>query len=245
MITGTELSAHQQRIGALWVGRGEVFSPSDRRLLISLAEVGASALRRAQWNERLEQANTALREAYDATISGWARALDLRDRETEDHSRRVAALTVALAREIGVPASEIEHLRRGALLHDIGKMGVPDAILNKTGPLTDEERAVIQRHPTDACRILEPIAYLRPAMDIPRAHHERWDGSGYPAGLCGEEIPLAARIFAVVDVWDALTNDRPYREAWPAERALGYIQEHAGTLFDPQVVRTFVEMHGG
>ncbi|NNJ08821.1 PAS domain S-box protein [Chloroflexales bacterium ZM16-3] len=244
MITSIVLSVHQQHIGVLWVGRGEAFSPSDRRLLTSLAEVGASALRRAQWSERLEQANIALREAYDATIAGWARALDLRDRETEDHSRRVAELTVALARQIGVPAPEIEHLRRGALLHDIGKMGVPDAILNKTGPLTDEERAVIQRHPTDAYHILAPIAYLSPALDIPLAHHERWDGSGYPAGLRGEDIPFAARIFAVVDVWDALTNDRPYREAWDTERALGYLQEHAGKLFDPQVVHAFTTLVG-
>ncbi len=241
-IAGVMLAVHQQRIGALWVGRREAFSPAHRRLLASLAEVGASALRRAQWNERLEQANTALREAYDATIAGWARALDLRDHETEDHSRRVANLTVALARHLGVPEEQVEHMKRGALLHDIGKMGVPDAILNKAGPLTDEERAVIQRHPSDAYHILAPITYLGPALDIPLAHHERWDGSGYPAGLRGEAIPFAARIFAVVDVWDALTNDRPYREAWETERALSYLQTHAGELFDPQVVLAFVQM---
>jgi PAS domain S-box-containing protein/putative nucleotidyltransferase with HDIG domain len=241
-ITGMVLYAHHQRIGTLWVGREEPFSPGDRLLLVALAEVGASAMRRAQWNERLEQANIALREAYNATIAGWARALDLRDRETEDHSRRVSNLTVALARWMGVPEPEIEHLRRGALLHDIGKMGVPDAILNKAGALTDDERAVMQRHPVDAYHILEPISYLQPALDIPRAHHERWDGSGYPAGLRGEAIPFAARIFAVADVWDAVTNDRPYRAAWDTSMALDYLQLHAGTLFDPQVVQAFVEL---
>jgi PAS domain S-box-containing protein/putative nucleotidyltransferase with HDIG domain len=241
-VVGVALYAHHQHIGALWVGREKPFSAGERRLFEALAEVGASATRRAQWNERLERANTALREAYEATIAGWARALDLRDRETEDHSLRVADLTVALARRMGVAEPDIEHLRRGALLHDIGKMGVPDAILNKAGPLTDEERAIMQRHPVDAYRIIEPIMYLRPALDIPRAHHERWDGSGYPAGLRGEAIPLGARIFAVVDVWDALTNDRPYRSAWDAATALDYLQRHAGSLFDPQVVRAFVEM---
>lgn len=241
-ILGLPLFAHQQRVGALWVGRAAPFDPSDRCHLAALAEVGASALRRSQWNERLERANVALREAYDATIAGWARALDLRDRETEDHSRRVADLTVRLARRLGVDEAEVVHLRRGALLHDIGKMGVPDAILNKAGPLTDEEWAVMREHPADAYRILEPIAYLRPSLDIPLAHHERWDGSGYPAGLRGEAIPFAARIFAVVDVWDALTNNRPYRAAWDAPRALAYLQEHAGGLFDPRVVAAFIAM---
>ena len=153
--------------------------------------------------------------AYDATIEGWSRALDLRDRETEGHTERVVDLTLRLARAMGMADTELVHIRRGALLHDIGKMGVPDSILLKPGALTDEEWVTMHRHPLLAYNLLNAISYLRPAIDIPYCHHEKWDGSGYPRGLRGEQIPLPARLFAIVDVWDALRSDRPYRKAWP------------------------------
>jgi PAS domain S-box-containing protein/putative nucleotidyltransferase with HDIG domain len=193
----------------------------------------------------LERAAVDVTLAYDATIEGWARALDLRDHETEGHSRRVTELSVSLARHMGVDEADMAHIRRGALLHDIGKLGVPDAILVKPGELTDEERKVMQRHPRLGYELLSPIGFLRPAIDIPYCHHEGWDGSGYPRGLRGEEIPLSARIFAAADVFDALTSDRPYRSAWAPARALQYLAERAGTQFDPRVVKAFLELHGG
>jgi putative two-component system response regulator len=187
----------------------------------------------------LRQAQDELEAAYDATLEGWARALELRDHETEGHSRRVAALSVRLAAAHGLPAREITHIRRGALLHDIGKMAVPDGILLKPGALTGDEWALMKLHPQLAHTMLAPIAFLGPALDIPYCHHERWDGAGYPRGLAGEQIPLAARIFAVADVWDALTSDRPYRRAMPLEAALAVIRDGAGTQFDPRVVALF------
>ncbi|MCR4433167.1 MAG: GAF domain-containing protein [Caldiserica bacterium] len=190
----------------------------------------------------LERANVSLLQAYDATIEGWSRALDLRDKETEGHTQRVTELTLRLAREMGISDEELIHLRRGALLHDIGKMGIPDHILLKPGPLTEEEWEIMRKHPQYAYEMLSPIEYLRPALDIPYCHHEKWDGTGYPRGLKGEQIPLAARIFAVVDVWDALTSDRPYRGAWPKEKALEYIREQSGKHFDPKVVELFLEI---
>jgi len=180
--------------------------------------------------------------AYDTTIEGWAQALELRDQETEGHARRVADLTVRLARALDVPAEQLVHIRRGAILHDIGKMGIPDQILLKPGPLTMEEREIMKKHPIYARELLLPIKYLHPAIDIPYSHHERWDGTGYPQGLKGEQIPLAARIFAVIDVWDALISDRPYRSAWPEEKALNYIREQAGHHFDPRVVEKFLDL---
>jgi putative nucleotidyltransferase with HDIG domain len=180
--------------------------------------------------------------AYDTTIEGWSRVLDLRDKETEGHSRRVTELTLGLARAMGMSEDELVHVRRGALLHDIGKMGVPDAILLKPGPLDDEEWAIMCRHPVYAYQMLLPIAYLQEALDIPYCHHEKWDGSGYPRGLMGEQIPLAARIFAVVDVWDAMRSDRPYRTGWSAAETREHIRALAGTHFDPEVVRIFLEL---
>ena len=184
----------------------------------------------------LEQARNDLLNAYEATLSGWARTLELRDHETQGHSERVAQLTVAVARTLGVAEDAIVHIRRGALLHDIGKLGIPDSILFKPGALTVEEWAIMRKHPQHAYSLLADIDYLRPALDIPYCHHEKWDGSGYPRGLKGEEIPLAARIFAVVDVWDALTSERPYRKEWTREATLEYIQNWSGTHFDPMVV---------
>lgn len=210
--------------------------------LNALAGQAAIALDNVELFERLQRSNIELSLAYNETIEGWSAALDLRDRETEGHTQRVTEMTLRLAASIGVQETTLLHIRRGALLHDIGKMGVPDHILLKAGPLTEEEQAVMHKHPAYAYEMLSKIAYLKPALDIPYCHHERWDGSGYPRGLKGEQIPLAARIFAVVDVWDALTSDRPYRKAWSRKKALAYIRKSAGSLFDPQVVEAFVKI---
>jgi putative nucleotidyltransferase with HDIG domain len=179
---------------------------------------------------------------YDVTLEGLSRALDLRDKETEGHSQRVTTLAVRLADAMGVPKKELAYIRWGALLHDIGKMGIPDAILLKPARLTEEEWAIMRRHPVYAYELLSPIPYLRLLLDIPYCHHEKWDGTGYPRGLKGEAIPLTARIFAVADVWDALRSDRPYRPAWPAQKAREYIREQSGTHFDPQVVEAFLRL---
>ena len=191
----------------------------------------------------LQWANQQLTHSYDAAIEGWSRALDLRDKETEGHSERVTEMTMQLAQAMGIPGSEWVNLRRGALLHDIGKMGVPDTILLKPGPLTDEEWTVMRRHPEYAYELLYPMTFLHPALDIPIAHHEKWDGGGYPHGLKGEQIPLSARIFAVADVWDALRSDRPYRKGWPIEKVREHIRSLAGTHFDPQVVEIFLRLN--
>ena len=188
------------------------------------------------------QVNHQLRVAYDATLEGWTGFLDLRDKETEGHTRRVTELTIRLARAVGLADDAIEHIGRGALLHDVGKMGVPDRILLKPGPLTDEEWIIMRQHPVYAYELLAPIGFLQPALDIPYLHHERWDGGGYPCGLRGDEIPLAARLFAVVDVWDALCSDRPYRLRWPTEQALEHIRMGSGTHFDPDVVAHFMNL---
>ena len=168
--------------------------------------------------------------------------MDLRDRETEGHTLRVTDLTLKLASVMGISQTDQVHIRRGALLHDIGKLGVPDQILFKQGPLTEEEWGIMRRHPTYAFDMILPITYLRPALDIPYSHHEKWDGSGYPRGLSGEQIPLAARLFAVIDVWDALRSNRPYREGWSYEATRQYIIEQSGKHFDPQVVEAFIRL---
>ena len=190
--------------------------------------------------DRIVVLNYELSQAYDGTIEGWSRALDLRDHETEGHSQRVTEMTVTLAELFGMSPEELVHVRRGALLHDIGKMGVPDAILLKPGPLTEEEWVVMRRHPTYAQEMLSEVAFVRPALEIPFCHHEKWDGTGYPSGLAGEDIPLAARLFAIVDVWDALRSDRPYRRAWSIGRTRKHIASLTGTHFDPRVVEVFL-----
>ncbi|MGB9800089.1 MAG: PAS domain S-box protein [Thermanaerothrix sp.] len=210
--------------------------------LVMLAQQGAIAVENVHILRELHAVNRQLRQAYDQTLESLIGLLELRDDETEGHSRRVAEFTLRIAREMGMSEEQLVHIRRGALLHDIGKVGVPDAILLKKGPLTAEEWAVMQRHPVMAFDILSKIPFLRPALDIPYCHHERWDGSGYPRGLKGEQIPLAARIFAVVDVWDALLSQRPYRPPWPRERVRDYIREQAGKLFDPHVVEIFLRL---
>lgn len=212
--------------------------------LEALAGQAAIAIESTTLFEDLQKTNEELSQAYDSTIEGWSHALDLRDKETEGHTLRVTELTLELARAFGISDAELVHIRRGALLHDIGKMGVPDRILLKKDKLTDEEWDVMRKHPGFAHEMLLPIGYLRPALDIPYCHHEKWDGTGYPRGLKGTEIPLTARIFAVADVWDALTSDRPYRAAWSREDALAYIKENAGTHFDPQVVKAFADLIG-
>jgi putative two-component system response regulator len=189
-----------------------------------------------------EETHAQLLAAYEATIDGWSQALDLRDRETEGHSQRVAQLTVKLAIMADVPQNEIVHIRRGALLHDIGKLAIPDSILLKPDALNEEEWTWMKKHPEYARQMISSIQYLQPALDIPYCHHEKWDGTGYPRGLTGEAIPFAARLFAIVDVWDALTSDRPYRPAWTQQKALEHIQNESGKHFEPLVVDLFRKM---
>jgi putative nucleotidyltransferase with HDIG domain len=208
----------------------------------AMAGQAAIAIDNSQLFENLQRSNQELSLAYDTTLEGWGKALELRDKETQGHTLRVTDLTLRLARRLGIPEADLVHIRRGVLLHDIGKMGVPDQILKKTGPLTDQEWTEMRMHPQHAYDLLLPISYLRPALDIPYCHHERWDGAGYPRGIKGEDIPIAARIFAVVDVWDALLNDRPYRRAWPRDQVLTYMRGEVGTRFDQRVAMEFLKM---
>ena len=201
----------------------------------------AVALDNARLFTDLQQSNIDLINAYDSTLEGWSRAMDLRDRETEGHTLRVTTLTEKLASLMGIPNDRLIHIRRGALLHDIGKIAVPDSILLKPGPLTKEETTTMRMHPVYAREFLTPIEYLRPALDIPAYHHEKWNGEGYPEHLAGKSIPLAARIFSIIDVWDALTSDRPYRKAWSKDAALEYIREQSGQYFDPEIVKVFLK----
>jgi PAS domain S-box-containing protein len=209
--------------------------------LVDLAGQAAIGIDNDSLFNGLQRSHAEMVRAYEATLEGWAKALELRDGDTKGHSERVVDLTLSTARALGVAEEELVHFRRGALLHDIGKICVPDHILLKPGPLSREEWAIMRRHPVYAREWLSPISYLEPALDIPYCHHEKWDGSGYPQGLKGEAIPLAARIFAVVDVWEALTSDRPYRAAWPREQVLIHLQEQAGKHFDSRVVEAFLE----
>jgi putative nucleotidyltransferase with HDIG domain len=186
-----------------------------------------------------------LQNSYEMTLYGWAKALEYRDKETEGHSKRVVHLSQKLARALNCPEEEIQNIRRGAILHDIGKMGIPDAILLKPGALDANEWDIMHQHTKFAREMLEGISFLKPAMDVIYSHHERWDGAGYPEGLKGEDIPLAARIFAVVDNWDALSSDRPYRKAWPEEKVIDYIRQNAGKMFDPGIVDVFLKMDKG
>jgi putative nucleotidyltransferase with HDIG domain len=220
--------------------------PDDEWLnfLETLAGQAAIAIENTSLFEDLQRTNKELLDAYDATIEGWSHALDLRDKETEGHTQRVTQLTVQLAHTFGFTGEDLACIRWGALLHDIGKMGVPDRILLKEGPLTDEEWVIMKQHPVYAHEMLRTIQYLRPALDIPYCHHEKWDGTGYPRRLKGKEIPLAARIFSVIDVWDALTSDRPYRPAWSRDKALTHIRDGAGQHFDSRIVDAFMELIG-
>ncbi|MFZ6019096.1 MAG: HD domain-containing phosphohydrolase, partial [Chloroflexota bacterium] len=207
-----------------------------------LAGQAAIAIEDIQLLTDLQHHINELQIAYDTTLQGWAKALEIRDAETQNHSQRVTHITLELAKKLGVEENQLPDIRRGTLLHDIGKMGIPDAILNKAGPLTPEEWEIMRRHPQMAYDVLSGIPFLKPALEIPYCHHEKWDGSGYPRGLKGEEIPLAARIFAVVDVWDALLSDRPYRPAWKKREVISYLREQAGKHFDPKIVEAFLEL---
>jgi len=231
-------------IGALTVYADEPqgFDEEDEGLLEEIGQDVSFALDSINAEAKRERAEADLAQAYDTTLEGWAKALELRDKETEGHSRRVTETTLAVARAMGFNEQELIPIRRGSILHDIGKMGIPDDILRKNGDLTEEERIIVNRHPITALDLLKPIAYLQDALDIPYCHHEKWDGTGYPRGLRGEQIPLSARIFAVVDVWDALSSDRPYRNAWPRERIGRYLLNESGYHFDPNVVTLFLAL---
>lgn len=242
---GLPLLADDQKLGAVLIAFNQPhrFTPNEIARAERASGLIALIVTKAKLFDELQDAHTKLAEAYNATLEGWARALELKDEATEGHTRRVTALTLKLARAAGLSAEELEHVRRGALLHDIGKVGVPDAILLKPGPLTEVEWVFMRRHAEYAYEMLAPIPFLAPALDIPYCHHEKWDGSGYPRGLVGKEIPLAARLFTVIDVWDALTSDRPYRPAWTQDQALAYITENSGRYFDPWAVKLFLQLN--
>ena len=192
--------------------------------------------------ERAKESEAELRENYNLTLEAWAKVLEFRDEDTEGHSRRLVELSTHLARAIGMSEEEIIYLRRGALLHDIGKMAIPDSILLKPGPFDDDERKIMEQHPVYAKQMLSQVSFLQPSIGVVYSHHERWDGKGYPDGLKGEEIPLSARLFTVVDQWDALTSDRPYRKAWPREKVFAYLQENVGKIYDPKIVDVFLSI---
>jgi PAS domain S-box-containing protein len=238
------LIAKGQLKGVLEIFRRKPLQPDPEweEFLESLASQAAIAIDNAELFRDLQRSNEELMQAYEFTLEGWAKALELRDRETEGHCQRVTEMTLRLGRMMGMSEEELVDLRRGALLHDIGKMGIPDSILLKRGPLSEAEWEIMRQHPTYAYQMLSATSYLRRALDIPYCHHEKWDGSGYPRGLKGEEIPLAARIFAVVDAWDALNTNRPYRQARSKEAALEEIRTQAGKHFDPKVVETFIRL---
>jgi PAS domain S-box-containing protein/putative nucleotidyltransferase with HDIG domain len=240
---GTPTEVRFRRADGEWIylevlGTNLLDHPGIRGIVLTSRDI----TQRKRSELALQQAHANLTAAYDDTILGWSRAMDLRDKETEGHTLRVTEVTIELARALGIPDDQIPHIRHGALLHDIGKMGVPDDILQKPAILTPEEWEVMRKHPEYAYKMLVDIEYLRPALKIPYCHHEHWDGTGYPRHLKGTEIPIEARLFAVVDVWDALSFDRPYRKAWPQEQVLAYLQENSGSHFDPHIVTVFLEL---
>jgi len=238
---GVPLVTKGQVKGVLEVFHRMMLDPGQgwMSFLETLAGQAAIAIDGAELVDNLERSNTELRLAYNTTLEGWAKALELRDFETQGHSNRVTELTIQVARAIGISEGDLVHVQRGALLHDIGKMAVPDQILLKEGPLDDKEWEIMRQHPIYAYEMLSSIEFLRPALDIPYFHHEKWDGSGYPQGIKGEAIPLAARVFAIIDVWDALSSKRPYRPARPRDEVLDYIRSQIGKHFDPHVAEVF------
>jgi PAS domain S-box-containing protein len=254
------LTADHHTIGVLEVVQTSRTPPAADWLgfLDAMAHQASNAISRWELQQSLHSSNEELAAAYaslgiktgelavayEATLAGWSKALELRDRETQGHTQRVTDLAMQMASRMGMSEQELLQVHRGALLHDIGKMGIPDSILQKPGPLTDEEWQVMRKHPVYARQMLQPIPYLDPAVEIPACHHEWWNGMGYPQGLRGDEIPLAARIFALADVWDALRSDRPYRPAWPPEKAAAYIRAGCGVQFDPQLVEEFLKLVG-
>ncbi len=239
---GVPLVAKGRVRGVLEVFHRSPLNPDSDWLefLETLAGEAAIAVENAVLLKELQRTNFELTLAYNTTIEGWSRALDLRDRDTEGHTQRVTDYAVKLARRLGFTDMELVHVRRGAILHDIGKMAIPDSILLKPGPLTADEWDIIRQHPRYAYELLSPIPYLGPALDIPHYHHERWDGTGYPHKLKENQIPLTARLFSVVDVYDALTSHRPYRPAWKPDEAAAYVSSQMGRHFDPQIAREFL-----
>lgn len=237
------LVAKGQIKGVLEIFHREELKPDPEwyDFLEALAVQAAIAIDNSTLFNDLQRSNAELILAYDTTIEGWARALELRDEETEGHTQRVTEMTLRMARNFGIKEEELVHIRRGALLHDIGKMAISDSILMKHGPLTSQELEIMKQHPVHAFEMLSPISYLRPALDIPYCHHERWDGSGYPRGLKGLQIPLAARIFSVADTWDALHYERRYHKPWSTEKVREQIISLSGIHFDPDVVRVFLK----
>ncbi|MBA4374792.1 MAG: hypothetical protein C0401_01275 [Anaerolinea sp.] len=241
-IAGVPLITKGETIGSLLIGSARVLTDNELRLLKTIGDLAASAIHRSDLYEQTSLQAQELKQAYDATLEGWAHALELRDKETQGHSIRIANMTLKLAKRMGYKDEDLENVRRGALLHDIGKMGVPDTILLKPGSLSEDEWTIMQKHPAYAYDMLSELQYFKEALDIPYCHHEWWDGTGYPRGLKGTEIPLVARIFAIVDAWDALVSDRPYRKAWVKRTALKHIIDQAGTHFDVEVVNNFVQI---
>lgn len=241
----TPLKVKNVLIGVIYVDNralSGIFHNDDFELISSFSNQAAVAIENARLFDGLQASNEELQLAYQATLEGWVRALDLRDKETEGHTQRVTNLTMKLAEAMGIKGDDLIHIRRGALLHDIGKMAIPDGILLKPASLTPEERALIQKHPVYAFEMLSPIKFLQPALDIPYCHHEKWDGTGYPRGLKAEQIPLAARIFAIADVWDALVSDRPYRKGLDPKEVKEKITADSGSHFDPTCVKAFLKL---
>ena len=243
---GVPLIAKGRVLGVLEIFHRSTLRPNADWLnfLNMIAGQAAIAIDSAMMFRELQRSNVELSMAYDATIEGLSRALDLRDKETEEHTRRVSDATVRLAAQLGVGDSNLVHIRRGAILHDIGKVAIPDRILFKPGPLAEDEWKIMRRHPGIAVDLLSSVSYLAPALEIPHWHHEKWDGTGYPDRLRGEAIPYSARVFALVDVYDALTSNRPYRSAWSQQETLHYIEGESGKHFDPMIVPKFLRfMH--
>jgi len=241
---GVPLMAKGRVLGVLEMFNRSPFQPDTdwQNFLVMVAGQAAIAIDSAVMFTDLQRSNAELSLAYDATIEGLSRALDLRDKETKEHTFRVTDITVKLAARLGVKQTDLIHIRRGAILHDIGKVAIPDQILFKPGPLAKEEWDIMRRHPDIAVELLSPVSYLEPALEIPHWHHEKWNGAGYPDGLHQENIPFSARLFALADVYDALTSNRPYRTAWSKQDAVQYIETQAGTHFDPRIVPEFLNM---
>jgi HD-GYP domain-containing protein (c-di-GMP phosphodiesterase class II) len=244
---GVPLMAKGRVLGVLELFHRSLFTPDSdlRNFLVTAAGQAAIAVDSAKMFSELQKSNIELSLAYDAAIEGLSRAMDLRDKETKEHTARVAGITVSLAARLGMEQSALVHLRRGAVLHDVGKLAIPDQILFKPGPLASEEWEIMRRHPDLAVELLSPVSYLVPALEIPHWHHEKWDGTGYPDGLGGEEIPFAARLFALADVYDALLSERPFRSAWSREAVIQYMESESGKHFDPKILPEFLDFVRG
>jgi putative nucleotidyltransferase with HDIG domain len=241
---GVPLLAKGRVLGVLEMFHRSPLKPDKdlQDFFVMVAGQAAIAIDSAMMFSELQRSNAELSLAYDATIEGLSRALDLRDKETKEHTARVTSITVKLATRLGIKQSDLIHVRRGAILHDIGKVAIPDHILFKPGPLAKDEWDIMRKHPMIAVELLSPVNYLEPALEIPHWHHEKWNGRGYPDGLSQEDIPFAARLFALADVYDALISKRPYRSAWSKWDAVQYIESQSGIHFDPRIVPEFLDL---